>query len=104
MASSELNTAPASSAATDTFFGIRLGGFGFISSLLLALTTGALSFFLFTFLSIIGVIVFNSLTHRGAMHSLDTSYKYIAFPAALLVMAVSLTFFMGLWIRNKFRA
>ena len=81
------------------FFGIPLGDLGLFSSVLMAFTVGFLSFFLFTFLAIVGVMIYN-----GMGHQLDyaVSYKYISFPAACVVLLASLTFFGALWLRRKF--
>jgi hypothetical protein len=80
------------------FFGIPLGDFGLFTSLLMAFTVGFLSFFLFTFLAIVGVMIYNGMGHR-----LDyaASYKYISFPAACVVLVASLIFFATLWLRRK---
>ncbi|HEV2276260.1 MAG TPA: hypothetical protein VGR96_18965 [Acidobacteriaceae bacterium] len=89
-------TSPAS--GRGVFFGVPLGDLGLFSSLLIAAAVGFLSFFLFTFLSIFGIMIYN-----GMGHSLDyaDSYKYIAFPVACVVLAVSLAFFGTLWVRRK---
>jgi hypothetical protein len=80
------------------FFGIPVGGFGFFTSVLMAFTVGFLSFFLFTFLAIFGLMIYN-----GTGHQVDyaSSYKYISFPAACVVLAASLIFFATLWLRRK---
>jgi hypothetical protein len=80
------------------FFGIPLGDFGFFTSVLMAFTVGFLSFFLFTFLAILGLMIYN-----GTGHQVDyaASYKYFSFPAACVVLAASLIFFATLWLRRK---
>ena len=83
-------------------FGVPVGRFTFVQSVIIAVAAGFLSFFAINFLSIIGVAIYKGIT--GSAVTLAISYKYIAFPAAMLVMAASLAFFMGLWVRNKFRA
>src|SRR5271155_3912308 len=86
------------SRAGTTVFGIPLGDFGFFTSLLMTLTVGFLSFFLFTFLAIVGTMIYNGMGHHAdSAHS----YKYISFPAACVVLAASLIFFGSLWIRRK---
>lgn len=82
-----------------TIFGIPLGDLGFITSLLMAFTVGFLTFFLFTFLGIVGISIYNGMGHHM---DLAQSYKLIALPAALLVLAASLIFFGTLWLRRKF--
>jgi hypothetical protein len=92
-----LSRVPSPQAVTK-IFGIPLGDFGLFTSLLMAFTVGFLSFFLFTFLAIVGVMIYNSMGHQ-----LDyaDSYKYISFPAACVVLAASLIFFATLWLRRK---
>ena len=80
------------------FFGIPLGDFGFFTSVLMAFTVGFLSFFLFTFLAILGLAIYNGMGHQV---DLSASYKYISFPAACVVLAASLIFFGTLWLRRK---
>ena len=88
----------ASPQATGTYFGIPLGDLGFITSILMACTLGFLSFFLLTFLSIIGIMVYN-----GMGHQLDyaSGYKFVALPVSCVVLLASLTFFGTLWLRRK---
>jgi hypothetical protein len=80
------------------FFGVPLGDLGLITSLLMALTVGFLSFFLFTFLAIVGLMIYNGMGHQV---DYSASYKYISFPAACVVLAASLIFFATLWLRRK---
>jgi hypothetical protein len=79
-------------------FGIPLDDLGFFTSLLMALAVGFLSFFLFTFLAIVGISIYNGMGHRL---DLAYSYKYISFPAGCVVLALSLLFFGTLWLRRK---
>jgi len=79
-------------------FGIPLGDFGFFTSVLMAFTVGFLSFFLFTFLAIAGVMIYNGMGHQV---DYAASYKYISFPAACVVLVASLIFFATLWLRRK---
>jgi hypothetical protein len=80
------------------FFGIPLGDLGLATSILMAFTVGFLSFFLFTFLAIVGLMIYNGMGHQV---DYATSYKYISFPAACVVLAASLIFFATLWLRRK---
>ena len=72
------------------FFGIPLGDLGFATSLLMAFTVGFLSFFLFTFLAIVGIMIYNGMGHKV---DYAESYKYISFPAGCVVLVISLVFF-----------
>ena len=80
------------------FFGVPLGDLGLITSVLMAFTVGFLSFFLFTFLAILGIMIYNGMGHQV---DYAASYKYISFPAACVVLAASLIFFATLWLRRK---
>jgi hypothetical protein len=81
------------------FFGIPLGDLGFFTSVLMAFTLGFLAFFVFTFLAIVGLAIYNGMGHQV---DLAASYKYISFPAGCVVLAGSLVFFGSLWVRRKF--
>ena len=84
--------------ATGRFFGIPLGDLGLVTSVLMAFTVGFLSFFLFTFLAIVGIMIYNGMGHRV---DYAESYKYISFPAGCVVLVASLIFFGSLWLRRK---
>ena len=83
-------------------FGVPVGEFGFFASVLVSVTAGFLTFFLMNFLSILGVSIYKGVT--GSTISLAVSYKYIAFPAGVLVLVVALVFLLTVWMRRKIRA
>jgi uncharacterized membrane protein len=87
---------------TVRLFGVPVGDFGFFASLLVAVAAGFLTFFAMTFLSIVGVSIYKGITHSQI--TLAVSYKYIAFPAGVLVLLVALIFLMTVWVRRKTRA
>jgi hypothetical protein len=87
------------SQAEGSIFGIPLGDLGLITSILMAFTVGFLSFFLFCFLGIVGIAIYNGMGHHV---DFADSYKYISLPAASVVLAASLIFFGTLWVRRKF--
>jgi uncharacterized membrane protein len=87
---------------TVRLFGVPVGDFGFFASLLVAAAAGCLTFFAMTFLSIIGVSIYKGITHSPV--TLAVSYKYIAFPAGVLVLLVALIFLLTVWVRRKTRA
>jgi hypothetical protein len=64
----------------------------------MAFTVGFLSFFLFCFLGIVGIAIYNGMGHQV---DFADSYKYISLPAACVVLAASLIFFGTLWLRRK---
>lgn len=80
-------------------FGVPIGGFGLFSSVLISLATGFLFFFAAAFVAILSILFYNTIGH----HSVDlaTSYKSIAFPVGLAVLAVCLVFMLALWVRRK---
>jgi len=81
--------------------GFPLEGFGFFQSLLLAFASAFFTFFAVTFLAIIGLMVWNFGGHH-AVNFADT-YLYVGFPAGVLVLSLSLPFFLVLWVRAKLR-
>ena len=64
----------------------------------MAFTVGFLTFFLFTFLGILGISIYNGMGHNVDM---ARSYKYIALPIASLVLIASLVFFGSLYLRRR---
>jgi hypothetical protein len=89
---------PGIASSRGKFFGVPLGDLGLLTSLLMALAVAFITFFLVTFLAIVGIMVYNGMGHR--MDYAD-SYKFISFPAGCLMLAISLSFFGVLWIRRK---
>jgi hypothetical protein len=79
-------------------FGIPLGDLGLFSSLLMAVAFGFLVFFAVCFVSILGLLFYNSAGHHVNMAD---SYRYIAFPSGLVALAVALVVLLGLWARRK---
>jgi hypothetical protein len=81
-------------------FGIPLGDLGLFQSLLMATAFGFMVFFATCFVSIFGLLFYNELGHH-AVDMADT-YKYVAFPAGLIGLALGLSVLLGLWARRKF--
>jgi hypothetical protein len=81
------------------FFGIQLGDFGLFATVLLSFSLGFLSFFATCFVAIFGILIYNSAGHHN-MNFAD-SYRYIALPVGLTVLAISLILLLGLWLRRK---
>ena len=82
-------------------FGFPLRGFGLFTSLLLSLASAFFAFFASTCVAIFSLLAWN----LGGHHSVDyaDSYRYVGFPAGVLVLAVALPFFLTLWVRAKFQ-
>ena len=85
-----------------SFLGFPLEGFGFFTSLLLALSSGFFTFFLVTALSIFGLLIWNQILHHTVNYA--NSYLYFGFPAAVAVWSIALIVFGTLWIRAKMHA
>lgn len=90
-----------STQSSSSFLGFPLEGFSLLQSFLLALASGFFTFFLTTFLAIFSLLVWNGLLH----HTIDyaDSYRYVGFPAGLLVLLIALPLFGTLWVRAKIR-
>jgi hypothetical protein len=86
-------------AAPVKLLGVPVGDFGLFASTLIAVALGFMTFFGVTFLSIFGLVIYNAA--GGHAVTLDTSYKFIALPAGIVVLVVSFTVLMGLWVRRK---
>lgn len=92
---------PVSTAAQSAakLFGIPVGDLGFFANILISVALGFITFFVVTFLSIFGLMLYNGIAHHAV--GLDAGYKYIAFPAGLLVLLASLVTLVGFWLRNR---
>ncbi len=86
------------SSTRGVFFGVPLGEFGLVTSIVMAIAVACMTFFLVTFLAIVGITIYNAMGHN--MNYAD-SYKFISFPAGCVMMVVSLTFFGSLWLHRK---
>jgi hypothetical protein len=85
-----------------TFLGFPLEGFGFITSLLLALSSGFFTFFLVTALSIFGLLIWNQGLHHTVNYA--DSYLFFGLPAAIAIWTIAFVVFGTLWIRAKIHA
>ncbi len=81
-------------------FGFPLRGFGLFTSVLLSFASAFFTFFASTGIAIFVLLAWN----LGGHHSVDyaDSYRYVGFPAGVIVLAVALPFFLTLWVRAKF--
>ena len=82
-------------------FGFPLRGFGLFTSLLLSIASAFFAFFASTCISIFALLAWN----LGGHHSVDyaDSYRYVGFPAGVIVLVIALPFFLTLWVRAKFQ-
>jgi uncharacterized membrane protein len=84
-----------------TVLGFPLEGFSLFQSLLLSVAAAFLTFFATTCLSIFALLAWNLLGSHSVNFA-DT-YRYVGFPAGLLVLVVALPFFCALWVRARLR-
>jgi hypothetical protein len=83
-------------------FGFPLEGFSLFQSLLLAFASAFLTFFATTCASIFALLIW-SLFDPNALHHAADTYRYVGFPAGVLVLIVALPLFLTLWVRAKVR-
>jgi hypothetical protein len=86
---------------TGRILGFPLEGFSLFQSLLLAFASAFLTFFAATCVSIFALLGWNLLGHHSVNFA-DT-YRYVGFPAGVVVLAVALPYFLMLWVRAKAR-
>jgi hypothetical protein len=79
--------------------GFPLRGFGLATSLLLAFASAFFTFFATTTLAIFALLAWNLFGHHTVSYA--DSYRYIGFPAGMLVLVVALPTFTVLWVRAK---
>jgi hypothetical protein len=100
------NTSPSSAqpghTSRGTFLGFPLEGFGFLTSVLLAASSGFFTFFLVTALSIFGLLIWNQLLHHTVNYA--NSYLYFGLPSAIIIWIAGFAVFGTLWIRAKIYA
>jgi hypothetical protein len=84
-----------------TMLGFPLKGFGLLTSLLLSFAAAFFTFFASTAIAIFSLLAWNLIGH----HTVDyaDAYRWIGFPAGLLVLVIALPVFGTLWIRAKLR-
>jgi hypothetical protein len=82
-------------------FGFPLDGFGFFPSLLLSFASAFFTFFLTTCIAIFALLAWNVIGGHSINYA-DT-YRYVGFPAGVIVLAIALPFFLTLWVRAKLR-
>jgi hypothetical protein len=88
-------------AENGTVLGFPLKGFGLFTSLLLAVAAAFFTFFATTTVAIFALLAWNGLGHHAVSYA--DSYRYVGFPAGLLVLAVAFPVFAVLWVKGKTR-
>ena len=84
-----------------TVLGFPLKGFGLFTSLLLAFASAFFTFFASTAVAIFSLLGWNLIGHHAVSYA--DSYRYVGFPAGVLVLLVALPVFGVLWLRAKAR-
>ena len=82
-----------------TVFGFSLKGFGFFTSLLLAFAAAFFTFFATTAVAIFALLIWNGLGHHAVSYA--DSYRYVGFPAGVVVLVVGLPVFALLWVKSR---
>lgn len=81
-------------------FGFPLRGFGLFSSLLLSFASALFTFCATTMVAIFALLIYRTFGHPTV--DMAISYRWIGFPASILVLVIALPFFLTLWVRAKF--
>jgi hypothetical protein len=81
--------------------GFPLEGFSLFQSLLLSFAAAFFTFFATTCIAIFALLAWNYIGHHSVNFA-DT-YRYVGFPAGVLVLLVALPLFGALWVRAKLR-
>jgi len=84
-----------------TVLGFPLEGFGLFTSLLLALAAAFFTFFASTCVAIFSLLGWNFIGHHAVSYA--DSYRYVGFPAGVVVLVVALPVFGTLWVRARVR-
>jgi hypothetical protein len=81
--------------------GFPLEGFGLFTSLLLSVASAFFTFFATTCIAIFSLLAWNVFGHHNVSYA--DSYRYVGFPAGVIVLLVALPVFGTLWVRAKMR-
>jgi hypothetical protein len=69
------------------------------TSLLLAVAAAFFTFFATTTIAIFALLAWNLMGHHAVSYA--DSYRYVGFPAGVVVLVVALPVFAVLWVRGK---
>ncbi len=81
--------------------GFPLEGFSLFQSLLLSFAAAFFTFFLATFMAIFALLVWNEVL--GHSVNFADTYRYVGFPAGVIVLVVALPYFGVLWVRARLK-
>ena len=83
-------------------FGVPVGELGWFASLLMGTAAGFAAFFATTFVSIISLLIFNTVSGRAIDYAY--TYKRVGLPVGLVVLAVAYGYLALLWGRRVMRS
>lgn len=83
------------------FFGIPVGDFGLLTTLLMSMAIGFAAFFAATFCAIIALLFYKVAS--GHMPDFTLTYKWVGLPVGIVVLLVTLAYLGTLWFRRKLR-
>ena len=83
-------------------WGFPLEGFSLFQSLLLAIAAAFFTFFATTCIAIFVLLIWSLFDPHALRHAADT-YRYVGFPAGVLVLVIAMPYFLALWVRAKVR-
>jgi len=81
--------------------GFPLEGFSLFQSLLLSFAAAFFTFFLTTCIAIFALLVWNEML--GHSVNFADTYRYVGFPAGVIVLLVALPYFGVLWLRARLK-
>ena len=84
-----------------TLLGIPFGDLGWFQSVVIAIATGFIAFFLVTFVSIVSLLVYTAMGHANV--DFAVSYKRIGLPVGLVVFAAASCFLAFQYARRTLR-
>jgi hypothetical protein len=90
-----------SAAGSGRLFGVPIGDLGWFTSIIMGTAAGFAAFFASTFCGIMGILIYNSVTHRAVDFTL--SYRRIGLPVGLVVLVVALAYLGTVWVRRQIR-
>jgi hypothetical protein len=82
-------------------FGVPVGDLGWFTSLIMGVAIGFAAFFASTFCGIIGILIYNSVTHHAVDFTL--SYRRIGLPVGVVVLVLALAYLGTMWVRRQIR-
>jgi hypothetical protein len=82
-------------------FGVPVGDLGWFASLLMGTAAGFAAFFATTFVSIISLLIFNTVSGRAIDYAY--TYKRVGLPVGLVVLGVAYGYLARLWITRQVR-